>query len=97
MTDLTKIISEKWKNVDADVKAKFDKLSVKAKEDHVQAVKDYEEKYGKIEKKRKTKTKGKGKKAVAHDDDDEDDEEEDSDEEETSKKKKAKRVKKNDK
>jgi hypothetical protein len=68
MTDLTKIISEHWKNVDADTHKKYDKMAETEKEKHAKAVKDYEEKYGKVEKKRKTK-----KKAAASDSESEDD------------------------
>eukprot|EP01016_Furgasonia_blochmanni_P001545 TRINITY_DN105_c0_g1_i4.p1 TRINITY_DN105_c0_g1~~TRINITY_DN105_c0_g1_i4.p1 ORF type:complete len:175 (-),score=66.53 TRINITY_DN105_c0_g1_i4:438-962(-) len=57
MTDLTKIISEQWKKVDADTHKKYEKMAESEKEKHAKLLKDYEDQYGKVERKRKSKKK----------------------------------------
>ena len=55
MTDLTKIISEKWRNIDEKTKEHYEKRYAEEKEKYVNNLKVYEEKYGKIEKKKRSK------------------------------------------
>lgn len=71
MTELTKIISEKWNSIDAATKSKYEKKNEEAKEKYEKELKAYVAKYGEIEKK-KRKSK-KGKKGSDDDDDDSDD------------------------
>jgi len=87
VTDITKIIAKNWANVDATEKSKYEKKNQEAKANYEREMKEYEEKYGKVEKK-KRKSKGSKKKGKkGSDDEDDDDEEEDEDEEEEAPKK----------
>ena len=58
MTELTKLISEKWGKVDASTKTKYEKKNEEAKEKYEQEKQDYIDKYGEIEKKTKKSKKG---------------------------------------
>lgn len=55
ITQITQIISEMWKGVDADTKARFEKLAEKKKQEYDNDKKTYEDKYGKIAKKPRKK------------------------------------------
>eukprot|EP01016_Furgasonia_blochmanni_P034309 TRINITY_DN3681_c0_g2_i2.p2 TRINITY_DN3681_c0_g2~~TRINITY_DN3681_c0_g2_i2.p2 ORF type:complete len:125 (+),score=17.51 TRINITY_DN3681_c0_g2_i2:288-662(+) len=67
MTELTKIISEKWKAVDQATHDKYEAMAQSEKKKHAEALAAYEEKYGKVERKRKSKK-------SKHDDDDSEEE-----------------------
>ena len=83
VTDITKIIAKNWGQVDATEKAKFEKKNLEAKANYEKEMKEFEEKYGKVEKKkRKSKGTKKSKAAKKGSDDDEDDDEEDEDDDE---------------
>ena len=58
VTDLTRIISEKWKNVDKETRAEYDKRHEEAKQKYEKEVKEYEAKYGPIPKTKRKKGKG---------------------------------------
>lgn len=55
ITELTKIISEKWRDVDEDTKRKYENQNAEVKKKYEKEKKDYEDKYGKPEKKSKKK------------------------------------------
>mmetsp|Transcript_34168 Transcript_34168/g.39839 ORF Transcript_34168/g.39839 Transcript_34168/m.39839 type:complete len:136 (+) Transcript_34168:45-452(+) len=94
MTDLTKIISTKWNNVDAATKSKYEKKNEEAKEKYEKEMKAYVDQYGPVEKKKRGSKKGgkkKGKKGS--DDDDDSDEDDDSEDEKPAKKGKGSKKK----
>jgi hypothetical protein len=51
ITELTKIIAEKWSHLDGKAKKKYEDLQTESKKRYEKEKKDYEDKYGKIEKK----------------------------------------------
>ncbi len=53
MTELTKIISVKWKNIDPSTKEQYEKKQQQEKDKYEKSKLEFEEKYGKIEKKKK--------------------------------------------
>ena len=55
ITDITKIISKMWEKVDEDTKKRLNAEYEKNKEIAAKEKQEYEEKYGKIERKRKKK------------------------------------------
>ena len=59
ITDLTKIISEMWNNVDEETKNRLEDQYQKNKEQVAKEKEEYVAKYGKIEKKKKNKNKKK--------------------------------------
>lgn len=68
MTELTKVIGERWAAIDAEKKAEYEKKNAALKVKYDQEKADFEEEHGKPEKKkRKSKKKGSD-----SDDDDED-------------------------
>lgn len=60
MTEITKIISDMWAHVDHATKERLEAEYQKNKETAAEEKADYEEKYGKIERKKKKKRIGKG-------------------------------------
>lgn len=103
VTELTKIISQKWNKIEAEEKTIYEKKHEEAKLKYEKAVSEYEKEHGPIEKKKrkskkapKGKSASKGKKSKKEsedeegdDDEDEEDDEEDEDEDEAPKKKKG--------
>jgi len=53
MTEITKKVSEDWNNLGPKDKEEYEKKAAAAKVHHEKEVKDYEAKYGKIEKKKR--------------------------------------------
>mmetsp|Transcript_22284 Transcript_22284/g.25802 ORF Transcript_22284/g.25802 Transcript_22284/m.25802 type:complete len:118 (-) Transcript_22284:202-555(-) len=69
MTELTKVISEKWNNVDAATKSKYEKKNEEAKERYEKELKEYIAEHGEPDKKKRGKKKGKGSDSDDSDDD----------------------------
>jgi hypothetical protein len=59
MTEITKIISEMWNNLDKNKKGELDALYLKNKERYNKDKDAYEKKYGQIQSKRKKSSKTK--------------------------------------
>ena len=76
ITELTTIISDRWKTVDEDTKACLEAEYKVNKEKAAKAKAEYEEKYGKIERKTKKKRIAKGEKAEKQEEGDEEENEE---------------------
>ena len=55
MTELTTIISEKWRNVDDDTKKRLEEQYAKNKIQAAKEKEEYEAEHGKIERKKKKK------------------------------------------
>ena len=54
ITDLTRIISEKWNNIDEATKSRLEAQYQKNKVEVAKEKEEYEAKYGKIQRKKKT-------------------------------------------
>jgi len=54
ITEITKIVAGKWKVLDEETKKVYEKKHVEAKQKYEQEMKDYESKYGSIQKKRRS-------------------------------------------
>lgn len=59
ITELTKLISEKWNAIDANTKTKYEKKTAEAKQKYEKELQDYVDKYGEVDKKKRSK-KGNG-------------------------------------
>jgi len=57
VTEITKIISHNWMNIDQETKAAYEARNTEAKQKYEQDMKEYEEKYGRIEKKKRRSAK----------------------------------------
>jgi len=53
ITELTKIISGRWNNIDPSTKEQYEKRQKQEKSKYEKSIQEFEEKYGKIEKKKK--------------------------------------------